>query len=153
MAAKHLSFGWWSLLLFLTLGVVLEGLHGFKAGLYLDVSNSTRRLMWTLAHAHGTLFALVHIAFAVTLPLVPGWTPKPRSLASGCLLGGSILIPSGFFLGGMFFYGADPGLGIVLVPLGALLLFLAVFLTALAISRALPASAAMGKSPSSPKAK
>jgi hypothetical protein len=50
-------------------------------------------------------------------------------------------------------YGADPGLGIVLVPLGALLLFLAVFLTALAISRALPASAAMGKSPSSPKAK
>ena len=26
-----------------------------------------RRLMWTLAHAHGTLLGLVHIAFAVTV--------------------------------------------------------------------------------------
>ena len=36
-----------------TLGLVLETLHGFKIGAYLDVSNETRRLMWRLAHVHG----------------------------------------------------------------------------------------------------
>ncbi len=39
----HLRFGWWSLLVFLLLGLVLETLHGFKIGWYLDVSNSIRR--------------------------------------------------------------------------------------------------------------
>jgi hypothetical protein len=42
----------------------------------------------------------------------------------------SLLIPGGFFLGGVVIYAGDPGLGIVLVPVGALLLFTAVFLTA-----------------------
>src|SRR4051794_6786004 len=60
---SHLRFGWWSLLLFLTLGMVLEGLHGFKVAWYLNVSTQTRRLLWTLAHAHGTALGLVHIAF------------------------------------------------------------------------------------------
>ena len=55
---RHLRFGWWSLLGFLCLGFMLELLHGFKAGFYLDVSNETRRLMWTLAHAHGALLGL-----------------------------------------------------------------------------------------------
>jgi len=62
----HLRVGWWSLLVFLTLGLVLEALHGFKLGWYLDVSNQTRPLMWTQAHAHGTLLAMVNIAFALT---------------------------------------------------------------------------------------
>lgn len=129
-ARRHLKYGWWSLLIFLTLGIVLEGLHGFKAGLYLDVSNSTRRLMWTLAHAHGTLLSLVHIAFGATMHLLPAWDARFRGLASACLMGSSLLIPGGFFLGGMVIYGGDPGLGILLVPLGAVLLFTAVFLTA-----------------------
>jgi len=58
-ALRHLRFGWWSLLVFATLGLILESLHGFKVRAYLDVSNETRRLMWTLAHAHGTLLAVV----------------------------------------------------------------------------------------------
>ena len=130
---RHLRIGWWSLLVFLTLGVVLEGLHGLKIGLYLDVSNSTRRLMWTLAHAHGTLLSLVHIAFAASLSLLPSWDPRSRGLASICLTSAGLLVPAGFFLGGVADfkkYGGDPGLGIVLVPLGALLLFVGVFLTA-----------------------
>ena len=130
---RHLQFGWWSLLVFLSLGIVLEGLHGFKQPFYLDVSNSTRRLMWTLAHAHGTLLSLVHIAFGVTGTLLPAWEIRSRGLASACLMGGSILIPSGFFLGGTIIYAGDPGLGILLVPLGAVCLFTAVFLTARAV--------------------
>ena len=41
----HLKLGWVWLLLFATLGLVLEGLHGLKAGFYLDVGMETRRLM------------------------------------------------------------------------------------------------------------
>ncbi|MSU21224.1 MAG: hypothetical protein EXS30_07490 [Pedosphaera sp.] len=127
---RHLRFGWWSLLVFLTLGIVLEALHGFKVGLYLNVSNETRRLMWTLAHAHGTLLALVHIAFGATLHLIPSWNVRLRDLASASLVGASTLIPAGFFLGGVVIYAGDPGLGILLLPLGAVLLFVAVLLTA-----------------------
>ncbi|MBI4663062.1 MAG: hypothetical protein HY735_30000 [Verrucomicrobia bacterium] len=130
LTRRHLRFGWWSLLVFLTLGIVLEGLHGFKSGLYLDVSNSTRRLMWTLAHAHGTLLSLIHIAFGASLQLLPAWEPRVRGIASSCLTSAGLLLPAGFFVGGIYIYGGDPGLGIVLVPLGALLLFVAVFLTA-----------------------
>jgi hypothetical protein len=134
LVRHHLQFGWWSLLLFLTLGLTLEVLHGFKASIYLNVSNEMRRLMWMLAHAHGTLMALIHIAFAVTLPLVFTWAVSVRTFASACLMAASVLLPGGFFLGGLFLHQRDPGLGIVLVPIGGLLLFIAVFLTARAVS-------------------
>lgn len=130
LVRRHLSYGWWSLLIFLTLGVLLEALHGFKAAMYLNVSNEMRRLLWTLAHAHGTLLALIHIAFAVTLPHLPRWLGTARERASRCLLAATVLLPAGFFLGGLVLHGNDPGLGIVLVPLGALLLFVAVLITA-----------------------
>ena len=129
-AVRHRRFGWWALLCFLTLGIILEALHGFKLGWYLDVSNATRRLLWTLAHAHGVLLALVNLMFAVTLRAFPeirgGWC----RLASPCLLAANVLLPGGFFLGGLYVYAGDPGLGVVVAPLGALLLFAAVFLTA-----------------------
>ncbi len=66
LADRNLRFGWWSLLVFLSLGAVLEALHGFKIGWYVDVGNETRRLMFTLAHAHGTLLALVNIVAGLT---------------------------------------------------------------------------------------
>ncbi len=127
---RHLRFGWWSLLVFLTLGAVLEAMHGFKVGWYLDVMNETRRLLWTLAHAHGTLLALTNIAFALTVQSA-ALTPRQFAIADPCLLAASVLLPAGFFLGGLFNYGIDPGLGILLVPVGALLLFVGVLLTAL----------------------
>jgi hypothetical protein len=127
---RHLRVGWWSLLLFLTLGLVLETLSGFKVGLYLDVSNSTRRLMWTLAHTHGTLLSVLNIAFGLSIPSAPGWKESSRVLASRCFLLALGLMPLGFFLGGVRIYGGDPGLGVLLVPPGGFLLFIAVLLTA-----------------------
>ena len=59
LTRRHLRFGWWTLLLFLSLGLVLEALHAFKASGYLSVAHETRRLMWTLAHAHGTLLGII----------------------------------------------------------------------------------------------
>lgn len=127
---RHLRFGWWSLLIFLTLGIILEVFHGFKVGAYLNVSNSTRRLLWTLAHAHGTALALVHIAFAFTANHLTGWVGRTRAFASVSLMAASILLPGGFFLGGLVIYGGDPGIGILLVPLGAIFLFVAVLFCA-----------------------
>ena len=130
LAQRHLRIGWWSLLLFLTMGVVLEALHAFKLGYYLDVSNSTRRHMWTLCHAHGTLLSILHIAFAASLGLLGRPRPALIGWASSCLSASTALLPGGFFLGGLYIYGGDPGLGIVLVPLGSLALAAAVGLTA-----------------------
>jgi hypothetical protein len=122
--------GWFSMLAFLTLGLVLETLHGFKVQAYLSVANETRRLMWTLAHAHGTLLGLAHLGFAFTVSCAASWHPRVRSLASACLIGAGVLMPGGFFLGGLFTYAGDPGLGILLVPIGGVLLFIAVLLAA-----------------------
>jgi hypothetical protein len=126
-AYRHLQFGWWSLLCFATLGLVLEALHGFKVQAYLDVSNETRRLMWTLAHAHGALLSVVHVIFGLSIRVVPEFGARRQRLISRCLIGASFLLPGGFFLGGMAVYGGDPGLGVLLVPLGAVLLLIAVF--------------------------
>jgi len=123
---RHLRFGWWSLLLFATLGLVLESLQGLKVRAYLDVSNETRRLMWTLAHAHGTLLAIVHVIFALTWRSAPASLPSPR-LISASLIAASVLLPGGFFLGGVTFYSGDPGVGVVLVPVGGVLLLCALF--------------------------
>src|SRR5882672_9416328 len=116
---SHLRYGWWSLLVFLSLGIVLEGLHGFKIGWYLNVSTETRRLLFTLAHAHGTLLGLVNIAFGITVARLPGWVGTPRKIASASLKAATLLLPGGFFLGGLVIYHGDPGLGILLVPFGA----------------------------------
>lgn len=132
-ADRNLRFGWWSLLVFLTLGAVLETLQGFKIGWYLDVGNETRRLMFTLAHAHGTLLALVNIAAGLTARKVDRFEVRPS--ASFALIWAAILLPAGFFLGGIVTYDGDPGLGVWLVPIGAALLFYGIARIALDLSR------------------
>ncbi|MEQ1728589.1 MAG: hypothetical protein ABL982_09420 [Vicinamibacterales bacterium] len=102
------------------IGLILETLHGFKVGAYLDQSNETRRLMWTLAHAHGTLLGVVHLGMAFTLQSAGLSGPRVQR-ASSALLAGGALLPAGFFLSGIRFYAGDPGLGIALVPIGAVL--------------------------------
>jgi len=125
---RHLRFGWYSLLFFVTLGLVLESLHGFKVQAYLNVANQSRRLMWTLAHAHGTLLSLVNVIFALTLRVIPEMRLRTRRVVSHCLILATFLLPGGFLLGGLVVYGGDPGLGIVAVPIGAALLLIAVFI-------------------------
>jgi hypothetical protein len=129
---RHLRLGWWMLLGFLVLGTLLEAMHGLKIGWYLNVSNETRRLLLTLAHAHGVLLGLVNIAFAATLGLLPSVPENRLRLASTCLLAASVLLPGGFLLGGLTIYGPDPGPGIFLLPVGAAFLFVAALVTALA---------------------
>lgn len=130
---RHLRFGWWSLFSFLTLGVVLETLHGFKIGWYLNVDVEMRRLMFTLAHAHGTLLALVNIALGLTLRVVPGF--EISRYASLAVNWGGLLLPLGFLLGGIVVHEGDPGLGVIFVPIGAFLLLYGVGSAARSFSR------------------
>jgi uncharacterized membrane protein len=132
-AHRNLRFGWWSLLVFLSLGGTLETLHGFKIGWYVDVGNETRRLMFTLAHAHGTLLALINIAAGLTVRKVDRFELRPS--VSFALIWAAILLPAGFFLGGIVIYDGDPGLGVWLVPVGAILLFYSVTRIALDLSK------------------
>ncbi|HZR80954.1 MAG TPA: hypothetical protein VFD92_07640 [Candidatus Binatia bacterium] len=134
LIAYHLRVGWWSLLVFLSAGLVLESLHAFKIGFYLDVGMESRRLMWTLAHSHGTLFAVLNIAFAATLWMAEREPARSWVIASRCLVAALVLMPGGFFLAGLFIHGGDPGVGVLLVPLGGFALLAGVLAVALGLA-------------------
>jgi hypothetical protein len=121
---KHLRWGWAGLAVFLSLGLVLEALHGLKHGSYVGLDVETRRTMWRLAHAHGGLIALVHIAFALSCDDLAADRLATPSI---CLRLALVLLPLGFFAGGAWFHAGDPGLGVLLVPVGGLLFLVGVW--------------------------
>ena len=128
-ARRHLRAGWAMVSVFMTLGIALEAMHGFKVRWYLDATNETRRLMFRLGHAHGALLGILNIVFALTLAQA-GARDRDPGIISKVLLAGSLLLPAGFLLGGVSVYGGDPSVGVILVPIGALLLVAAVATTA-----------------------
>lgn len=115
----NLRAGLLALFVFSALGLVLETLHGFKLGFYLDVDNETRRLMWRLAHAHGALLGLVNVGYALS---VHAWPKLEDRLAARALLSALWLMPLGFLLGGAFARGGDPGLSVGLAAAGGVAL-------------------------------
>lgn len=119
LARKHVRFGWLMLAAFAIVGITLEGFHGFKTGWYLEDAYETRRLLFTLGHAHGALLALINIVFGVASAVLGG-SPSRLLQVSRLLLLGTVLLPAGFFLGGFGLYGADPGVGVYLAPIGGL---------------------------------
>ena len=129
---SHLAFSWVCLALFVLMGIGLEVLHAFKVSSYLDVQHSTRRLMWRLAHAHGTLLAILNLCFVFSLRLLPSWSSSGRRLAAVCLRAAALLLPLGFFLGGLHTYDGDPGIGVWLAPVGGMLMLVGVTATAVA---------------------
>jgi hypothetical protein len=138
-AARHLRHGWLCLLVFLAAGLALESLHGLKVAAYLDLDQTVRRHMWTLAHAHGALLGLVHLGLAATFRAAPHLATCSKSHAASTSLDlASVLLPLGFFLGGLYHYAGDPGLGILLVPIGGALLLLAALLVLLGLKPVSP---------------
>jgi len=116
---SNLRAGLWALFGFSALGLGLEALHGFKVGFYLNVDNDTRRLMWRLAHAHGVLLGLVNVGYAL---VARAWPRLEDRLAARALSTALWLMPLGFFLGGAFARGGDPGLAIGLAGAGGVAL-------------------------------
>jgi hypothetical protein len=132
----HMRVGWHGLLIFGALGTLLEILHAWKNPGYLGVGNEMRRLMWTLAHAHGIGLSLLQIGYAATLAVIFSELPPRLARASRLLDASTLLMPLGFFLGGAVPYNSDPGIGVILVPIGALLFLAAAFFTALELPAA-----------------
>jgi hypothetical protein len=120
---KTVRAGWLLLAISLPFGVTLEGLHGFKVQAYL--ASDMRREMWRLAHAHGTLLGILCLVSAALAEAI-----RPRVLTM--IRWGAVLMPLGFFLGGVLNSEGDPSLGILLTPVGALLLVIALVRVALA---------------------
>jgi hypothetical protein len=126
--AKTVRAGWVLLAIALPFGVTLEALHGFKVQAYL--ASDMRREMWRLAHAHGTLLGILCLVCGAIGEAYVAEAIRPRVMAM--IRWGSVLMPLGFFLGGVLNSEGDPSLGIVLVPAGALLLVVALVRVALA---------------------
>lgn len=127
-----LRFGWIAIAVFLLLGLALESLHLIKAPFYLEMG--IRRELWTLAHAHGALLGVICVVFGLCAHKLIS-SGQSRRRASVALRTGSILVPGGFFLGGIANSETDPSLAIILVPIGAVLVLAAVIIVAVACFR------------------
>ena len=75
--------------------------------------------MFRLAHAHGPALSLVLIAAAICDRLELLCFGRVTSFGLRLAV---VLLPLGFLLGGVWHFKDDPGIGIFLVPVGALLL-------------------------------
>lgn len=105
---------------------MLEGLLGYRAPPYLE---DTQRLeLLRLAHTHGAVLNGLLVFGGLTVQQLKAF-PRPACLA---LRVGSLLMHIGFLLAGLWHPEGDPGLGIWLVPPGALLMIFGV--AALALS-------------------
>jgi len=121
--------GWISLALWIAFGILIEGFSAFRSPAYLD--DAVRREMFRLAHAHGTLLNLVLLGAAICgrLDLI-----RLGRMTSLGLCAAAVLLPAGFLFAGLWHFKDEPGLAILLVPAGAVLLLA----TAVYISLTLP---------------
>ncbi len=130
--AVTLRTGFILLAVSLPLGVTLEALHALKVHAYLG--SEMRRELWRLAHAHGTLLGILCLCFASLAER--HLDDSVRGPVARLLTWGALAMPLGFFLGGILNSEGDPSLGIVLVPLGAALLLVALTRAALGARQA-----------------
>jgi hypothetical protein len=120
---------WISLAIWIAFGILLEGFSAFRSAVLLD--DYIRRDMFRLAHSHGTLLNLVLITAAICARLDLIRLSRSSSIS---LRTSVIILPVGFFLAGIWHFKDEPGLAILLVPIGAVLLLVA----AIQISLTLP---------------
>ena len=113
---KLLTQGYFSIALFMTLGLALEGMIGLKSPAYLG--DPLRRELFTLAHTHGTLFGLLLVAAGLTLRARDLTMPRSALMA---LRLGALLMPAAFFTAGISHPEGDPGLAIWLAPAGGVM--------------------------------
>jgi hypothetical protein len=125
--ASLLLQGWLGLALWMTFGLLLEGLLGYKIPAYL--SDSQRRELFQLAHTHGTLLSLILIAAALCSK---SFAIEIHRAARMALRLGTIFMPLGFLLAGISHPEGDPGIAIWLVPPAALLVIFGAIVIALA---------------------
>jgi hypothetical protein len=107
--------GWIGLAFWMSFGLLLEGLIGFRSPAYL--ADPVRRELFRLAHTHGTVLSILLLIAFVFLEMR---SIDPPAAGLWSLRIGAILMPVGFLLGGVWHYESDPGIFIFLAPLGGL---------------------------------
>jgi hypothetical protein len=117
---------WFGLLFWMSVGLLFEGLIGFRAPVYLQ--DPLRRELFRLAHAHGTMLNI--LLLVVNLYLVRDLISPPK-IAVRALQAGVIVMPFGFLLGGLWHYESDPNFLIFLAPVGGLLIIFGIAAIAL----------------------
>ena len=127
-AERHLRASIALVALFLASGLWLEAMYGLRAEGWLD--DPLRREFLRLGHAHGGLLGLVNVAIGWGLERLNTPTNWARKIRSAALLGAA-LVGLGFMLGGLLHGPTDPGLPVLAVPAGAMLLLSSLAATAL----------------------
>jgi hypothetical protein len=107
--SPHLRLGWTLIAIAFAAGLLLETLLGTKAVVVAE--DALRKELWSLAHFHAAFLGLLNLVY-----------PRISDARSRLLLLGSVLLPLGFFLGGIAHPEGDPSLAIWLAPIGAVLL-------------------------------
>src|SRR5262245_26651171 len=106
-ARSMLVQGWVSVAVWMSFGLLLEGLLGYKIPSYLvDIQ---RRELFRLAHAHGTLLGLILIAITLSCEYA---TVRLHRAARISVRAGALLMPVGFLLAGLSHPEGDPGIAI-----------------------------------------
>jgi hypothetical protein len=114
----------------MSFGLLLEGFIGFRVSAYMSVS--IRREMFQLAHTHGALLSLLLLLSALTISKDLVY-PNKFSLLS--LRIGTILMPLGFLLGGIWTNKEEPNTLVFFAPIGGMLVILGVINLALSIKK------------------
>ncbi len=130
MVVAMLRQAWFSLAFWMTFGLLLEGLIGYRIPDYL--SDPQRRELLRLAHAHGGVLALVLLASALGIGY--GKT-RPARVAVLALRSGVVVMPLAFLAAGLWHFANDPGVAIWLVPPAALLVIFGIVGLALGTRR------------------
>ena len=119
--------GFVGIAVWMTFGLLLEGLIGYKIPAYLQ--DELRRELFRLAHAHGTLLSLLLLVAALAIDRFNITVPR---IAQLLLRVGVVVLPLGFLVAGVWHYESDPGIAIWLVPFAAVLIIFG--LVAIALS-------------------
>ena len=113
--------GWIGIAFWMSFGLLIEGLIGFRSPVYLQ--DPVRRELFRLAHTHGTVLSI--LLLIVVLYLAKNFIAPPLA-ALWSLRIGTVLMPVGFLLGGIWHYESDPGVLVFLAPVGGLMIIFGV---------------------------
>ncbi len=125
---RHLRLSLALLALFLATGLWLEAMIGLRAAGWVD--DPLRREFLRLGHAHGGILALLNLGVGLAIERLATPEPWARVIRPAGLCG-ALLVGFGFIVGGLWHGPTDPGLPVLVVPAGALMLLGAVVCAAL----------------------